>query len=552
MSEHKANVSYLKITVPNESDNQRIRKYLLQHHRDFFSSKENLHRSFVRKEISVNGVVFEETQFIKAGDIIEIKYDKHLEEARKIEAIPIRICYEDEHLAIVWKPSGLNPVMFEKAVRYNIANRGSIEEKLYPINDIQKAASGLIVVTKNENAKQHMLQLYNKGEIDIVMRVLCHGFVEDTDISVFFRSAEPDSVVPGKVIRSMTIVSQTPSNNSGYISSLDLSLHAPLNSVNLRRAFYSQSNHPIIGNSQFTCPLKVNSDKGLCMSLITISFMHPILNLPITITQPEPSKFKVICDREERFFNKKKEKQIEQLKEAGINPDLLTENQVASYVLCQKEFCGHIFKISKDCLIPRRSSETLVLATVDAIGPHKRDAKILDVGTGCGNLLISILKKLSPSATGIGIDINEAALKIAAENSSKLLSNNNCDRVKWLAQDINALSLPQFEEAFDVLVCNPPYLDQAKVSKTKRELNTFEQEPPEALFADQNGYEWYYTLKDVAAKFLRQDGFVVLECGRGMMQRVRDVWCDDGWCQYLVCKDNQGWDRCLVLRRVVS
>ncbi|KAI8363821.1 S-adenosyl-L-methionine-dependent methyltransferase [Choanephora cucurbitarum] len=442
--------------------------------------------------------------------------------------------------------------MFEKAVRYNIAKRESVEEKLFCVNDIQKAASGLVIVTKTENAKKLMLQLYNEDKIEMVMRVLCHGFVSDTDVSVFFQADKSGLSAPEKVVRSMTIVSQTPSNNSGHITCLDLSLHTPLNSVNLRRAFYSHSSHPIIGNSQFTCPLKVNSDKGLCTSLISISFTHPILNTSIVSIQPEPSKFKVICDREERFFNKKKEKQIEQLKEAGIDPDSLTENQIASYVISQKEFCGHVFKITKDCLIPRRSSETLVRATVDAVGIDRENTRIIDMGTGCGNLLISILKRLSPSATGVGIDISEAALKIAAENSSKLLSNNSGDKIKWLARDIHTFSLPPSEEPFDVLVCNPPYLDQAKVSKTKRELNTFEQEPPEALFAGQNGYEWYHILKDVAIMVLRQDGVVVLECGRGMMQKVKELWFDDGWQQYAVYKDDQGWDRCLVLKRFVS
>lgn len=100
------NISYLKVTVPESAQGQRIRRWLLLNHRDVVKSQRNLHRAFSRREITVNGEPVEECRLLSKNDVIEVKYDKSLEEAEKMKIIPIKICYEDSHLAVVWKPSG--------------------------------------------------------------------------------------------------------------------------------------------------------------------------------------------------------------------------------------------------------------------------------------------------------------------------------------------------------------------------------------------------------------------------------------------------------------
>lgn len=97
---------HIKITVPESAQDLRIRKFIVQNYRHVFKSKENIHRAFNRKEISINGCPTEETRRLNTGDIIEINYDKSIEEAERLETIPIDILYQDEHLAVVWKPPG--------------------------------------------------------------------------------------------------------------------------------------------------------------------------------------------------------------------------------------------------------------------------------------------------------------------------------------------------------------------------------------------------------------------------------------------------------------
>ncbi|GAA5806577.1 hypothetical protein HPULCUR_012116 [Helicostylum pulchrum] len=477
-----------------------------------------------------------------------------MENLSRNKTIPTRICYEDPYLAVVWKPSGQNFVTFEKAIQYNTALKDleGNREKVWCINDIQKAASGLIIVAKTEELRDLLMKDYKEGNIQVTMRVLVHGSVSTVDISTLFqpeinkKDEESIPIIPNDVLKSISVVSQTRSNNAQYISRLDLDLHTPLCNAALRKLFYFHSEYPIIGNSNFTKPLKTNRDKGLCAALLEISFTHPISNTLIHVKEEEPAKFGVICEREAKFYQIRLDRENEEIKKSGLLPIDLEERkegQLLPYLLGQKEFCGKTFKITKDCLIPRTSSETLVDASIAAL-ENKENIKVIDVGTGCGNLLISILDRI-PSASGVGIDISESALNIAKENAQTLLNDHR--RIEWRVQDMSYIN---DINAFDLLICNPPYLDFNKTSKEKEQMAALEQEPSEALFAKDNGYEWYHVLSKVAPIIVKENGLVILECGKDMMKGVLNIWSD--WEQKEVYKDIQGWDRCLVLSRRIN
>lgn len=395
------------------------------------------------------------------------------------------------------------------------------------------------------------MEQYGNDKIQFTMRILCHGFVSTTDIKKLFnpeinkRDEESISIIPDQVLKSIDIVSQTPSNNAQYISKLDLELCTPLEITQLRKLFYFHSDHPIIGNSTFTTPLKANRDKGLCAALIAVAFTHPVLKTQISVKEDEPAKFGVMCEREARFHQNKLDREADEIKKSGIlTVDLeeRKEGQLLAYMLGQKEFCGLVFKITTDCLIPRTSSETLVQAAVTASKSiNSETIHVIDVGTGCGNLLISILDKI-PCATGVGVDISEAALNVAKENANNLLPEQN-QKATWRMQDMTTLNE---KSTFDLLVCNPPYLDFEKTNKKKDQMVALEQEPAKALFANDHGYEWYHILSKLAPTIIKKTGFVILECGKGMIEKVLAIWSD--WEQVAVYKDVQGWNRCLVLK----
>ncbi|CEP19183.1 hypothetical protein [Parasitella parasitica] len=553
--ESNSSINYLKVTVPESAQDTRIRKYLLKHYRSVVRSKESVHRAFERHEITVNGCPVEETRRLQKGDIVEVKYDKSIEEANKMKIIPIRVCYEDEHFAVVWKPSGQNFGLFERAIHFNTALKDleGNRQKVWCINEIQKAASGLIIVAKTEAIRNILLNQYNNNQIQTTMRILCHGYVPTTVMSELFKpdpnkqTEKTEGITPDQILKRIHIVSQTPSNNAQYISKLDVELCTPILSSQLRKLFYFYSDHPIIGNSTFTRPLKTNRDKGLCAALIAVAFNHPVdLNKRIVVEQQEPTKFGVICEREARSHQNKLDREAEEIQKSGLlslDLEQRKKGQLLAYMLGQKEFCGLVYKITNDCLIPRTSSETLVQAAVAAAKSiNSESIHVIDVGTGCGNLLISILDQI-PRAMGVGVDISDAALSVAKENASRLLSEQRQPRATWRIQDMTSLN---DQNAYDILVCNPPYLDFDKAKKSKEQMMALQQEPTEALFANDHGYQWYHVLSKVAPSVVKDHGYVILECGKGMMEKVSAIWSD--WQQIAVYKDAQGWDRCLVLQ----
>lgn len=99
-------IDYIKVTATASDENARVRKYILDNYRTVVKSKESLHRSFGRNEIIVNGQSVEETRLLKENDVLEIKFDNTFDENKMIQSVPVRICYQDEYLAIIWKPSG--------------------------------------------------------------------------------------------------------------------------------------------------------------------------------------------------------------------------------------------------------------------------------------------------------------------------------------------------------------------------------------------------------------------------------------------------------------
>src|SRR5436853_5104730 len=124
-----------------------------------------------------------------------------------------------------------------------------------------------------------------------------------------------------------------------------------------------------------------------------------------------------------------------------------------SRILGEREFYGRSFAISPATLDPRPDSETLVAAVLElaaAEGWLARPLRLLDVGTGSGCLLLTLLAEL-PDAAGVGTDTSIAALDVARANAQRL---GVADRAQWLAAD----ALEAIRGKFDILISNPPYI----------------------------------------------------------------------------------------------
>ena len=186
-----------------------------------------------------------------------------------------------------------------------------------------------------------------------------------------------------------------------------------------------------------------------------------------------------------------------------------------SRILGEREFYGRNFAISPATLDPRPESETLIAAALDRVrleGWRAAPLRILDVGTGSGCLLLTLLCEL-PNAVGVGTDISEAALEIARDNARRLGVRH---RVQWHARD----ALEGVGEHFAMLVSNPPYVRTGDIAGLEPEVRCFD--PLLALDGGDDGLRFYRRL---AARIhsVIPDGWIVLEVGHDQADAVAGV-----------------------------
>ncbi|KAF9351195.1 hypothetical protein BGX26_010744 [Mortierella sp. AD094] len=445
------------------------------------------------------------------------------------------------------------------------------------VHGLEKASNGLVIVAKTSDIRASLLLMHKEGEIRRTFRVICHGAWAGGEVTT--KESEHDrrssiivdsTALDADCIDAINVAMVTSSNEAGSLSTLDIVPRSPSMGVNIRRYLMSLQ-HPVVGDSGNTKSLKANRNKGLQSALVKVEFIHPKLGIPVFASLEEPGKFEQLRNREQKACLRRQANDLEELKKGGLDPlssiyDRSTERPIAYMVgekvslfeapnfkwyqcwKAIKDFCGMRFKVSPATLIPRSSTETLVEAAIALA--QDRAVKILDVGTGSGCLLLALLQSL-PSATGLGVDISQEALEVAHTNSAL---HGLASRASFSIGDLGELdSSRNLLQSFDLLVCNPPYLDASKATKLTRLYAGTEYEPPVALFAEKEGYGAYELLgacllRDLKAtgsnRVMARNGHVVLEIGTGMGQRVRAIF----WFLRLeaALKDKQGSERCLV------
>jgi len=158
-----------------------------------------------------------------------------------------------------------------------------------------------------------------------------------------------------------------------------------------------------------------------------------------------------------------------------------TQNEPIAYIIGQKEFLGFNFFVDKNVLIPRPETEELVEMAIDRI--NNEEAKImhvLDMGTGSGNIIISIAKKC-PTAICSAADISDQALVVAKKNASYY----KVDRINFYQSDLFAN--PQLPDKFDLIIANLPYVPKIVKSQKLKIKSDIDFEPQNAIFAYDQG-----------------------------------------------------------------
>lgn len=214
-----------------------------------------------------------------------------------------------------------------------------------------------------------------------------------------------------------------------------------------------------------------------------------------------------------------------------------------AYILGHQEFMGLDFVADPCVLIPNQDTETLV---EEALGGLKAGERILDLCTGSGCILLSLLH-FCPGTSGIGTDLSKAALGIAGENGIRLGME---ERAAWKQGDLfealkdteaEAFGDPALSGPFDLIVSNPPYIRTAVIGTLEPEVRS--REPYMALDGGRDGLDFYRRIAGEAPAFLKKGGRLILEIGYDQGQEVSDLLAEKGFRDVRVIKDYADNDR---------
>jgi release factor glutamine methyltransferase len=211
-----------------------------------------------------------------------------------------------------------------------------------------------------------------------------------------------------------------------------------------------------------------------------------------------------------------------------------------AYIVGHKEFWSLRFAVSPAVLIPRPDSETLIEAALALFPERDRALRVLDLGTGSGCLLLSVLHE-RPRATGVGIDASAAAVAVARVNAAELglAARAELRHADW-ADGI--------AERFDLVLCNPPYIPSDEISGLAPDVR--DHEPHTALAAGADGLNAFRALASLVPRAVTANGMAVFEVGAGQADRAESCLIRSGLHPIVRRRDLAGIERCVVLGAV--
>ena len=204
-----------------------------------------------------------------------------------------------------------------------------------------------------------------------------------------------------------------------------------------------------------------------------------------------------------------------------------------AYLLGEKEFWSKKFFVNKDTLIPRPETELLVEKLVTIYKEKK--ITILDIGTGTGCIIASLLSELKNSS-GTAVDISREAILVAKKNACKFKLS---DRIKFLHKPFEEL----YGKKFDLIVSNPPYIKRMEIKNLSDDIKKFE--PRMALDGGNDGLDLIKKVIYKSSEILKNNGTLALEIGDEQIKKVSKILIDNKFRIKCVIKDYENNVRCV-------
>lgn len=215
-----------------------------------------------------------------------------------------------------------------------------------------------------------------------------------------------------------------------------------------------------------------------------------------------------------------------------------------SYIIKEKYFMGLKFQVDFGVYIPRPETELLVervLDIIDSLKPREDTLTLVDVGTGCGNIAVSLAKNLKKVKI-YGIDISSPALEVAKKN---VRLHQVEKQVELLLGDIFfPLNKFNLKEKIDGIISNPPYVSSQEIDFLPQEVK---KEPRIALDGGENGLEFFERIIPESLLWLKRRGFLIMEIGYNQEDEVKGLILSQKNMEFLrIIPDYQGNPRVVV------
>ena len=240
-------------------------------------------------------------------------------------------------------------------------------------------------------------------------------------------------------------------------------------------------------------------------------------------------------NRSKILLNYENNLNIKQVKKFYYYLSKRKKNEPMAYILGYKYFWKYKFFVNNSVLIPRPDTEHLIEESLNYI-PSNKSYKILDIGTGCGCIIISVLKE-RPECSGIAIDISSKALKVAKTNA-KLHHLEN--KIKFINIDIDKFNTYKY----DLIITNPPYISNVEFNRLGDNVKLYE--PKIALNGGLDGFEIIKKIIEKSSILLRKNGKFIVEIGYKQKDECLKLLKMNGFYVNKICKDFSDRDRCIV------
>ena len=215
------------------------------------------------------------------------------------------------------------------------------------------------------------------------------------------------------------------------------------------------------------------------------------------------------------------------------------KGEPVAYIIKKKEFWKDEFYVDKSVLIPRPDTE-IIIEEILKIYSQDAHLQVLDIGTGSGCILLSILKE-RPNFYGTGIDISKKSINVSKFNANKLNINN---KTKFIHSSVDNFNIGKY----DLVVSNPPYIKMSNLKYLEKDVYSYE--PRLAL---NGGFDGFSEIRKVISKtsnLVKKNGKLILEIGFNQKNKVKEILKKNGFYINKVLKDYGNNDRCIISTKI--